>query len=750
MLQLKYEAFGRELLVLRKIREEFIQEVSNGYLFDQPGMQDTQWMSPVLNSFLAYMYYCGSVNPHHKSHMMNVPLDDPQTYKETDLSMKDWHSWADKQEIPGLWGRLPDHPAEYQTAMFEATKAKIALEPIMESSGECSEMWCKGIINMMVQIRQEIKDRSAANQSESDIAKSSVDVLGNDTYDKTVKKGRGRPKGVLNSTVIELQSLARSPIKLCSKNSAKSSWSLHDDANSKRSNPEVVEEMRDVIQVPKLQRVQLDTSSAFKRVNKEVAALDHRNFKLDQSSLNQTTFRTSSNSPKKNIQTSAENDVPALDLSTLFFRKLQPSNSKKSLLLLAPTKRLSTVLDQKSANQEQMQSDMAETSKSAMLKSQSDQHVPSQSSHAFISFDDPPSFSDYTEPWVYSSDIYMAPNEESESSLYDEATDQVLDANTSFKNILLSKPTCFSSEVSKDEDVGFSSSAASLNCSEEFNHPTSTPSGSSPLSEDDLQMQTTSSPLLPIMEHEESPFISSLSLSDQEESAQPPAITSKTSKGTLIFTKSLDDKFVYDSVIFVPNLLKSKSKGKGKGKSKGKSNCGSESVQSFQKNHEIPKLMQMKLISQIQTDVLDKNDKSQKPPEEKKKGKRKAVTLDESPTDHSGSGTKSMTTLTLPANMSKVAKACQKAQASSNSESLMWNEKFLKFFSCLGQEWTQSDELQSNIKQQISKAMASKDVQKQIKTHMHIIVQQKGMVKLPEESKIGFKVLFTLLEMKGQ
>ncbi|KAG2335315.1 hypothetical protein BDR05DRAFT_1038906, partial [Suillus weaverae] len=160
MLQLKYEAFGRELLVLRKIREEFIQE---------PGMQNTQWMSPVLNSFLAYMYYCGSVNPHHKSHMMNVPLDDPQTYKIY-LSLKDWHSWADKQEIPGLWGRLPDHPAEYQTAMFEATRARIALEPIMESPGECSEMWCKGIINMMVQIRQEIKDRSAANLSESETA----------------------------------------------------------------------------------------------------------------------------------------------------------------------------------------------------------------------------------------------------------------------------------------------------------------------------------------------------------------------------------------------------------------------------------------------------------------------------------------------------------------------------------------------------------------------------------------------------
>ncbi|KAG2353222.1 hypothetical protein BDR07DRAFT_1383390 [Suillus spraguei] len=93
----------------------------------------------------------------------------------------------------------------------------------------------------------------------------------------------------------------------------------------------------------------------------------------------------------------------------------------------------------------------------------------------------------------------------------------------------------------------------------------------------------------------------------------------------------------------------------------------------------------------------------------------------------SDSNTKSMTTLTLSANMSKVAKACQKSQASFKSESLMWNEKFLKFFSSLGFDWTRSDELQSDIKRQIGKAMASKDVQKQIKTHMHIIVQNGGL-----------------------
>ncbi|KAG1845811.1 hypothetical protein F4604DRAFT_1936723 [Suillus subluteus] len=674
IIQLKYEAFGRELLVLSKIRQEFIQEVGNGYVFDQPEIHNTQWMSPIMDSFLAYMYYCGSVNPHHKSHMMSVALDDPQTYN--------WHRWADKQEIPGLWGRLPEHSAEYHTIMFEATRAKIALEPTTESSGECSEMWCKGIINMMVQIRQEIKDRSAASKSEQEMPKSSVDVVENDVYDKAVKKGRGHPKGVLNGTVIELQSLPRSPIKLCSQNSSgPSSLSLHDEIILM---PEVIEETREGIQVPKLQTV-----------HKKVAALDHRNLKLDQSPLNQTSLKESGKSQNKNIQTPAENDVPALDLSTLFFKKLQP-NSNKSLLRLAPAKRLSAVLNQESSNQEQMQSDIAETS--LAMKSQSDQHAPSQSSNTFASSDDPPSFSDYTEPWDYSSDIHMVSNEESESSLHQEVADQVMDTNTSYENTLLSKPT-FSSEALKN--VRFSSPTVSLNCPEEFGHPTSTPSGSSPLSEDDFQGQATSSPFLPIMEYEQSPSIpsSSPSVSDQEESAQSLAITSKTSKGTLIFTKSLDDRFDYDSVTFVPNALKGKSKSKGKGKGKGKSNPQSESAPSFQKNLEIP------------TGVLEKNDKSQRLDERKEKGKKKEVISDESLTDHSGSGTKSMTTLTLPANMSKVAKACQKAQASSKPESLMWNEKFLKFFSCLGHEWMQSDELQSNIKQQIGKAMASKDVQ---------------------------------------
>jgi hypothetical protein len=83
ILQLKYEAFGREILVLDKIREEFIQEVQNKFKSHQPGVKNTQWMSSVLDSFLAYMYYCGSINPQHKSYMMTILVDDPQTYSKS-------------------------------------------------------------------------------------------------------------------------------------------------------------------------------------------------------------------------------------------------------------------------------------------------------------------------------------------------------------------------------------------------------------------------------------------------------------------------------------------------------------------------------------------------------------------------------------------------------------------------------------------------------------------------------------------
>jgi len=77
ILQLKYEAFGREILVLAKIREEFIQEVQNKFRYHQPKVKNTQYMTSVLNSFLAYMYLYGSINPQHEPHIIAIFLDDP-------------------------------------------------------------------------------------------------------------------------------------------------------------------------------------------------------------------------------------------------------------------------------------------------------------------------------------------------------------------------------------------------------------------------------------------------------------------------------------------------------------------------------------------------------------------------------------------------------------------------------------------------------------------------------------------------
>jgi hypothetical protein len=71
--------------------------------------------------------------------------------------MNDWYNWANNQEISGLWRRLLEHSTEYQTAMLRAIQAKIALKSNIESSGSCSEMWCKGIINMLIQSRQKIQ-----------------------------------------------------------------------------------------------------------------------------------------------------------------------------------------------------------------------------------------------------------------------------------------------------------------------------------------------------------------------------------------------------------------------------------------------------------------------------------------------------------------------------------------------------------------------------------------------------------------
>jgi hypothetical protein len=186
-------------------------------------------------------------------------------------------------------------------------------------------------------------------------------------------------------------------------------------------------------------------------------------------------------------------------------------------------------------------------------------HVIKMQPNSFRFDDNPLSFSDYTESWNYSSDTYMVSNEELESSLYDEGiVDQAMDTNITFQDNSTSNYRQLSSELLMN--VRLSSPAVSLNCSEEFDETTSAPSISSPLSEDDLQLQVDSSSSLPMMEDRELPFIPSLSLYSQEESAQPSSITSKTPKGTLIFTKSLNDRFVYDSVLLMLDVPKSKSK----------------------------------------------------------------------------------------------------------------------------------------------------------------------------------------------
>jgi len=78
LLQVKSKAFQCELMLLSKIRNEFIQEVNAEYRHTW----NAPWISRTLNSFLACMYYCGSLNPDHTSNIMNASVGDPQTYSE--------------------------------------------------------------------------------------------------------------------------------------------------------------------------------------------------------------------------------------------------------------------------------------------------------------------------------------------------------------------------------------------------------------------------------------------------------------------------------------------------------------------------------------------------------------------------------------------------------------------------------------------------------------------------------------------
>jgi hypothetical protein len=72
--------------------------------------------------------------------------------------------------------------------------------------------------------------------------RSAADVVENNACKMAVKKRRGRPKGVLNRTIMEIQSMPRSPIKLRGKNSAGSSFlSQNFEAILEKETSEVIE-----------------------------------------------------------------------------------------------------------------------------------------------------------------------------------------------------------------------------------------------------------------------------------------------------------------------------------------------------------------------------------------------------------------------------------------------------------------------------------------------------------------------------
>jgi hypothetical protein len=75
--QLHYQAFEHELRLLSKIRDAFVQEVKSRCQFGF----SRSWKSPVMDSFLIYMYHCRSLNPSRTSNM-NPMVDNPQTYSK--------------------------------------------------------------------------------------------------------------------------------------------------------------------------------------------------------------------------------------------------------------------------------------------------------------------------------------------------------------------------------------------------------------------------------------------------------------------------------------------------------------------------------------------------------------------------------------------------------------------------------------------------------------------------------------------
>ncbi|KAG2083389.1 uncharacterized protein F5147DRAFT_776337 [Suillus discolor] len=686
LLQLKYEIFGRELLVLSKIREWFIQEVRSGCLADQP----ETWMSPIMNSFLAYMYYCGSVNPCHKSLMMNSVLDDPQTY--------DWYSWAEKQVVPGLWGRLPEHPEEYQAAMLQAIIAQIALEPHTESPGPCSEMWCKGMIDMMIQTRLEIESEVAVDKSEQEMP-------GKYMSNEAVRKARGRPKGVCNSIIVVPQMQSKSPMKLRSMNksgclSRLSALSISGDLVPEIPMTKDAKEMEELDQVLRLKTSPPDSLLAVATPTRKSGALADRNTLLDLASLNQA----------------------------------------------QPAKRLHVFLNKKPSEPSQTSSDFAAAAvaPSYVMELRSDYGTPSSNSP--LCSEDLPYDMDVDQAVDVDSSLGHAslatPDSYPEDLPYDMDVDQAVDANSSLGHASLATPDSCLDLPGNDTSLPMASNHLEESVASIF-----TPPGTLLLSKDDLQMSAISSPSCSRMELERSLPIPSPSMSSSDESAQTPPITSKTSKGTLVFTKSHDTKFSYDSVTFIPTAPRSRVKSKSKSKSSSKVPIRAPPGQ----NNESQMLNKGK--EKAKATCSKESQKSSLQERAKSKDERNMEISDESPMPHPGPSTRSKITETLPANMSKVAKSCQIAQ---ESENRTWSDRFLTFFGYLGRDWAQSPALQNDIKLQVGKAMISRDVEKQIKNDMHVIVKyvywmkkRRGAVKLQEQPEVGFKVLFELLQMRS-
>jgi len=152
LLQLNYQAFEHELRLLIRVRDVFVQEVKSRC---QCGFSRS-WRSPVIDTFLVYMYYCRSLNPSCTSNMNPAVVDNPQTYSKFSNyinlyqnyyhDLLDWNYWAEEQPIPGLWGQLPDDPTEQRAAILQALEADIAIEPTIESPGPSSDLWCKSMV----------------------------------------------------------------------------------------------------------------------------------------------------------------------------------------------------------------------------------------------------------------------------------------------------------------------------------------------------------------------------------------------------------------------------------------------------------------------------------------------------------------------------------------------------------------------------------------------------------------------------